>query len=164
MLQVRVFVCRIEPSMTSLAGESRDDSRGMLENTYENVASIKAAAASEAAGNPTSLCAKPYLEKGGGGVESSAVHGPIDDGSSAYQPGLPINYPSSSADFPSGHLLLDPFYEAYIIKPKPVYACNSNPNKPDACAGTQFSNRATPLVGFILPGDRVWSCMINGAQ
>lgn len=137
-----VRVCVAEPSMTSLAGDSRDDSRGMLENTYENVASIKAATAAAAAGNSTSLCAKPpYPEKsgvgGGAGTSSfpaaAAVPDP-DNSLSAYQPGLPINYPSSSG-FSSGHLL-EPFYEAYIIKPKPVYACNSNPTKPDTYAGT----------------------------
>lgn len=121
--------------MTSLAGDSRDDSRGMLENMYENVASIKAATAAAAAGNSASLCAKPYPEKAAvGGSLFSAATVPDSDNSPAYQPGLPINYPSSSG-FSSGHLL-EPFYEAYIIKPKPVYACSSNPIKPDIYAGT----------------------------
>lgn len=141
-------LCVVEPSMTSLAGgDSRDDSRGMLENMYENVASIKAATAAAAAGNSASLRAKPYPEKaaigGAGSSFSAAAAVPDSDNSPAYQPGLPINYPSSSG-FSSGHLL-EPFYEAYIIKPKPVYACSSNPTKPDIYAGT-LTSRCTWLV------------------
>ena len=139
--------------MTSLAGgDSRDDSRGMLENTYENVASIKAATA--AAGNSTSLCVKPYPEKAapvgaGSSFSTAAVLDP--DNSPAYQPGLPINYPTSSGFSSAGHHLLEPFYEAYIIKPKPVYACSSNPTKQDTYAGSlHFTSTGTWLVSASL--------------
>lgn len=132
-----------------------------MENTYENVVSVKAVRTTTTTvmSNAKSSAAEAMLEDEGEedgadvsdsvAVASVSFPAPLrplprsnDDNSPAYKQGLPINYPSSSGFSSTGQM--DPFYENYIIKPKPVYACNNQSTSVD------YTGKSVNLVELLI--------------